>query len=223
MAVALGVAGTHVAGGAVATLTTGSFTTGASVTALLGVLSLAYSSTAPTGVGIAWNTTGTMTNLIGPIILTGPPLVATYFFGLVNPAITTSTAKATWTTSTTECYLGLISFTGTDTTTPFINTTSITNQTGGTSASLTVTIPASGAGVCLITDDTSIPGSTTGTGVTSWWNDSTTQNCAAGYAIVSVNTAFAATVTSGDKWQAVGVAVQPPASLTLNMKSRIFM
>lgn len=219
MAVALGVAGTQIAAGGVTTLTTGSFTVGAGISALLGVLAVGATSggTAASGVTCAWNTTSPMAQIVGPVTITSSGFIvsgATYFFWIANPAQVASTATANWTNACQAC-LALISFTGTDTTTPFINANSNTGTSG--TATTTITVPSNGGAIALGLDCGSFPSGMTGTGVTPWFLDQSQIQTATGYGFGSSNLTFNVPTNLGDVWSVAGVAVQPPATSTILM------
>lgn len=217
MAIALGAAGTQVFGGGVTTLTTGSFTVGVGITALLGVLAVGAISggPAPSGLSCAWNTSGTMAQIVGPVSISGAFITsgATYFFWIANPAQTASTATVSWTNNCQACF-SLISFSGTDTTTPFINSHSSTG-TGGT-ASTTITVPVNGGAVAMGVDCSNFSGGVTGSGVTPWFLDQNVIQTATGYGLSSSNLTFNIPDSGAPAgvWSVAGVAIQPPLSTT---------
>lgn len=223
MAVALDTAGAPVFTGGGTSLVTGSFTVGSSsVTALLAVLNIGQTSggAAASSVTCAWNGIS-MTQLTGPVVngsffTTG----TTYFFWLANPAVGAFTAAASWTNTDQVGGFSLISFTGTDTTTPFVNFNSNTG-TNSDPATVTITVPANGGAVAMAMDCSNnldpAPGGMTGTGVTPWFADTNTIQSMAGYGFGSSNLTFNAVHSFGatsNKWSAVGVAIQPPIGIS---------
>lgn len=215
MAVAVVTAGTDVFTAGATSLTTGSFTVGAGVTALLAVITIGASGggAGPTGVSCAWNTSSPMAQIVGPVPISGVFITSgtTYFFWIANPAQVTSTATVSWTNSCRAC-LGLISFSGTDTTTPFLNSTSNTGV-GGT-ATLGVSIPANGAAVAMGMDCSNFSSGMTGAGITSWFFDTNAIQTATGYG-GGIGASGTLTFNVPDSaapngvWSMAGVAVQP--------------
>lgn len=219
MAVGLGVAGSLAAGTlvdatAATSITTGSFTVGGIVSALLGVVTIGAVSgeTAATGVSCSWNGAG-MTQVVGPVTITSSTFIvsgATYFFSLPNPTFGTGTATVSWTNACRACF-NLISFTGTDPTTPFVNPASNTG-TGGT-ASCTITVPVNGGAVAMGLDCANwvTSASMTGTGVTPWFADQSTIQTVAAYGFGSSNLTFNATDSGSPagNWSIAGIGINP--------------
>lgn len=216
MAVALGVAGATVFGAGINTLTTASYTVGSGITALLGVLAVGAISgnPGPSSPSCAWNTTGTMAQIVGPVSISGAFITsgATYFFWIANPAQTTSTATVSWANNCQACF-ALISFSGTDTVTPFINPGSSTG-TGGT-ASTTITVPPNGGAVAMGVDCSNFSGGMTGTGVTPWFLDQNVIQTATGYGFGSTNLTFNVPDSGAPNgvWSVAGVGIQSPPSV----------
>lgn len=219
MAVALGAAGTvSFVSGSQTTITSPSFTVGAGVTALLAVINLGQTTgnLSPTGVTCAWNTTGTMTQIIGPVHINGAgnfwTSLNTFMFWIANPVQVTSTAVVNWTGSFQGC-MALISFTGTDTSLPFVNANS--NQSTGATPTATITVPPNGGAIALATDVQNMDAGITGSGVTPWFFDTNVTQCATGYGFGSSNLTFNAHELGAPPgiWSVAGVAIQPPATV----------
>lgn len=189
-------------------LNSASLTVGGAATGLLVVLVLdSLGGSDPTSVACTWNSVG-MTQLAGPVKMTGATNTFIYVFGLGSPATGAHTANATWTGSC-DAYISVESFTGTDTSTPFTNVTTLTDQ-AGTSASITPTFIANGTSIGVFSNTGG--GWSGGMNPSPWWIDqSLTHNvCTANS---TSNTAFTNTMVSGT-WSGVALVAQPPGSAT---------
>jgi hypothetical protein len=129
-------------------------TVGASATLLVVCLSFQPTTAPnPTGITVTWGGTG-MT--AGPTQVGAGVLdVLAAIFWLVSPASGAQTLAASWTRAS-DCYMGAISFTGVDTSTPVVTADNQTSTTSG----VTVTTANGDATVACSVRDSNTPTST---------------------------------------------------------------
>ena len=128
------------------TISSTGMTVGGSATLLVVTLVFGQFVASPSSITAKWNS---VSMTAGPVSgVSGHTETAIFY--LVNPTIGNNTLTASWTT-TAQCYMSAVSFTGTDTTTPVITSD---NATTTDATSLTVTSTSDGATVASYADDT---------------------------------------------------------------------
>jgi hypothetical protein len=196
---------------AVTTLDCTALTVGAGSNRVL-IATLIFSSTAPTGVTVTWDPSGTnqsLTQLATFNTATNDQRVE--LWGLIAPTSGNKTLRAAWTGSS-ELILDGISFTGADQTggaTTFPNTTTTRSSGGSANPSVVVTSAANNMTVVVVGTQTQFPSAATQT-VIFLLSGAGPANGGASYA------AGAATVTHGftqanADWVAVGVDIAAAA------------
>jgi hypothetical protein len=181
----------------------------ASVTAVSGSVIFQGNATHPTGVSITWNS----------VALSIVPSADTGFFvdnvdqravmyGLASPASGAKTFAGSWTNSYSG-YANVMSWKGTDTTTPFKNGTNVANATSsGTTCSITVTSPTNDFAVGCLTAFPTINSANQ----TSWWlsNAGSTADGAANYTAGAGSTTLTCTLQVAGNYGYAACDVQVP-------------
>jgi hypothetical protein len=129
-----------------------------------------------------------------------------------SPTTGAQTAKMTW-TNTYAGYFNMMSWKGSDTTTPCKNGTATTATS--TAPSITVTSPTNDFAVgCMFDDSATI----SGTNQTQWWVDtSRVNNGAANYTAGAGSTTLSTAAITSDFWGYAACDVQVPASADVLM------
>jgi hypothetical protein len=192
-------------------------TVGASATALAAAIVLTCNvgtqNLPITFTSVTWNSVA-MTLVPGANIsnlLSGASTGEVYIFGLANPTSGAKTLAGSWSASA-NGYVDAISFTGTDTTTPFVNGTANTNGAGTATGSITVTSAVGNYTLAVFFEDNQSWASTNNTKL---FTDAsgTAGNGAANYATGAATVTLTATASaSAGQWAVAGVSVQVPQS-----------
>jgi hypothetical protein len=210
MAVAVdAVSATAIVGTSVTTLSGTPITATASATAVLASLVLgdATAVTLPTGITVKWaaQTLSIPTSADTGFLTGSLHKNRAALYGIGAPTTGAQTVTATWTNAYTG-YLNIMSWKGSDTTTPFKNGTTATATS--TAPSVSVTSPANDfAAGCMFTDGSNI----TATNQTQWWlNTSQANNGAANYTAGAGATTLSTAAITSDLWGYAACDVQVP-------------
>jgi hypothetical protein len=218
MTVAVDAVGTELAFNSSTSVNFTGITVGASATALACVLAFNNSTLTPVLVAATWNGVPMTIEATGTAETTGTAFAYTVILGLPNPAAGNKTLAVTWTNAALG-YVGAISFTGTDTTTPFTNGAG-SGSTTGASQSVTIT-SATGDIVIAVASDISegytAVNASGGGGIfnasgTGWDNTGAGGNAASFYSAGAATVTMTATTgTNSDTWSIAGCNVVPPS------------
>lgn len=181
----------------------------ASATALTGSVIFQGSATHPTTVSATWNS-------VAMSIVTGADTgfftdgvdQRAVLYGLASPASGAKTFAGSWTNSYSG-YANVMSWKGTDTTTPFKNGTNLANAaSSGTTASITVTSPANDFAVGCLTAFPTINSANQ----TSWWlsNAGSQADGAANYTAGAGSTSLTCTLQISGNFGYAACDVQVP-------------
>jgi hypothetical protein len=203
-------------GSGITTLSGTPITATASATAVVASLVLgdATATTLPTGITVKWAAqtlsipTGADTGFLTGSLHNNRAAL----YGIGAPTTGAQIINATWTNPYTG-YLNVMSFKGSDTTTPLKNGTTATATS--TAPSVSVTSPANDFAVgCMFVDGSNI----TATNQTQWWlSTAEADNGAANYTAGAGSTTLSTAAITSDLWGYAACDVQVPAGADVLM------